>query len=96
VGSTLRAAFVSHLAIDDDDPVTVLALLAAASTWAVERGLDYLHLGLAARHPLLRAVQRAFRHRRYVSRIYLVHWADGASEAGALGDRVPHLEVAVL
>lgn len=95
-GSTLRAAFLSHLALYDDDPETAVALVAAASSRASERGIDFLHLGLAARQPLLPTIERAFPHRRYVSLVYVVHWEDGARAVDALDGRVPHLEVAVL
>jgi hypothetical protein len=95
-GAALRAAMLSHVAVEDDDPQVARSLVAEASSIAVGRGLDYLHLGFAARHPLLTTIERAFPHRRYVSRIYLVHWEDGARSADALDDRIPHLEAALL
>jgi hypothetical protein len=96
VGRPLRAAFLSHLALEEDEPEVAVALVAGAMRLAREKALDYLHLGLAARHPLLPPIERAFPHRRLDSGIYLVHWEDGAAAAGALDGRVPHLEAALL
>lgn len=96
VGQPLRSAFLSHLALEEDDPQVAVALVAGALGLAREKALDYVHLGLAARHPLLPAMARALPHRRLVSGIYLVHWEDGAAAAEALDGRVPHLEAALL
>ncbi len=95
-GGEVRSAFVSHVAVDEDDPGTLLALLESARDGAAERGLDYLILGFARRNPLLAVVRRAFPHREYASMLYLVHWEDGTGAAAAMDDRVPHLEVAIL
>ena len=95
-GGALRSAFVSHLAVDGDDPDTALALLRGAVSEARARGLDHLVLGLAARHPLCAAVERAFPHREYRSVLYQVYWEDDRERIPALDDRVPHPEVATL
>lgn len=95
-GAALRSAFLSHFAVDDDDPRVALALVAAAHARAVELPVDYLHLGLARRHPLLAPIREALPHREYPSILYLVHWEDGASAADGVDDRIPHLEVAIL
>jgi hypothetical protein len=95
-GEKIRSAFVSHLAVDEDDPEVLLTLLTKAYNDAARDGLDYLMLGLTERHPLLPVVRKRFRFREYVSIIYVVHWEDGSSAVDALDDRVPHLEVAVL
>ena len=95
-GEQLRSAFVSHVAVDDDDPDLLVALLAAAYNDAVGGPLDCLLLGFARRNPLLRAVEASFQHRQYVSILYVVHWEDGAAAVDALDGRIPHLEAAIL
>ena len=95
-GTTLRAAVLSHVGVLDDDPEVAVSLVAEASSRAVAKNLDYLHVGFAARHPLLTAIERKFSHRRYASVLYVVHWEDGAQAADALDARIPHLEAAVL
>jgi len=67
---------------------------AHAHAWA--RGIKYLTLGFAWRHPLLPVAKNLFRHRRTVSTLYAVHWEDGADAAAQLDGRVVHYEVALL
>jgi len=95
-GVALRSVFLSHFAVDDDDPRVALALVSAAHARAVELPVDYVHLGLARRHPLLAPIQEALPHREYPSILYLVHWEDGARAADGVDERIPHLEVAIL
>ncbi len=94
-GQVIAQAAVSHVAVDDDAPAVLCDLLSEALSAARPR-LDYLALGLSARHPALRAVRRRFAHRRYDSRLYVVHWPDGRSAADALDDRIAFPEVALL
>jgi hypothetical protein len=91
-GEELRFAYLSHVAIDDDDPRVLRALVDAARDVPA---LDYLVLGLAERHPLLAAFA-GMRVRRYVSQLYLVSWEDGHAAIEALDGRPPHVEVATL
>lgn len=95
-GTVLKSAFVSHLAVDDDDPDVAVALLRGACAEAYRRGLDYVALGLCRRHPLLAPVKSAFPHREYVSVLYVVHWDGDAAGMPALDGRVPHPEMATL
>jgi hypothetical protein len=94
VGGVLPFGFVSHLAVDEDDPDIFSDLIGVARSGAGREGCRWLALGLAARHPLAEQVRRQFRGtREYESILYLVH--EPGSEV-ALDGRVPHLEVAVL
>ena len=95
-GVALRSAFLSHLAVDDDDPDVLLALVGAAHSRAVGEPIDYVHLGLSPTHPSFAPIAAAFPHRAYRSLLYLVHWEDGAEAARRIGNRPPHLEVAIL
>ncbi len=95
-GSVLKSAFASHLAVDDDDADTALALLRRACAEALSRGIDHLVLAFARRHPLLAPVKRAFPHREYVSVLYQVYWDEDLDRVPTLDDRIPHVEVATL
>ena len=95
-GSELRSAFLSHVAVEDDDPEAFLALLGDALREAADTDLDCLVTGFAEGHPLLPAVTGFLRGRRYRSLLYAVYWEDGAAAVRNLDGRVPHLEVAIL
>jgi uncharacterized membrane protein YgcG len=93
-GETLPHAFVSHVAVDGDDPEVFAALFAAARRAAAGRFL-YLVAGFAARHPFLPVLRR--RAREVQSVLYAVCWGEEGSKAvAALDGRMPHLEVALL
>jgi hypothetical protein len=96
VGSAISHAFVSHVATDPDQPQAMEMLIQLLQRSASSRGIDYLTLGFDARDPRLAHFRRAFRAREYVSRLYAVHWDDGADLARALDDRLIAPEVALL
>jgi hypothetical protein len=92
VGVALPHAYLSHLAIDDDDPAVFEALLAAALREAGRRGLAYLAAGFSQRHPLLAVARRLRRCREYRSLLHVVH----GGPPPELDGRVAHVEVATL
>lgn len=98
VGEALRSAFVSHLAVDQDDPEVLRALLEALEDEALDRGLESLTLSLARGGPLFAHARRLLPHWAYTSVVYTVHWPDGAAAVAALREdpRPLHLDVAVL
>lgn len=97
VGTKLDMAYASHVAVDDDDPHAFAAMLEVAcdpgERW---RNRGYCVLGLAARHPLLRAVPRRFARHAYRTNLYVVHWPDGRAAAEAMDAKVAQPEVALL
>jgi hypothetical protein len=101
VGTTINMAYLSHLAIDDDDP-DVFASLLTSACGSGDRRLDdsqrrYFVLGLADRHPLLRAIPRRLRRHTYRTNLYAVHWNDGHAAVAALDNsRIFQPEVALL
>jgi len=95
-GGAVRNAFLSHVAVDDDDPDVLVSLVAEAMASPRASNVAYLVTGFAERDPLLRAITGTFACRRYSSLVYLVHWEDGADAVAALDGRIPHLEVAIL
>ena len=96
VGEPLRQVYLSHAAVDDDDPQVLVRLVAAALQEARRRGSTLALLGMARRDPMFAAVSAAFRARRYDNQLYLVHWPEGAAAAESLDDRLPHLEIGLL
>ena len=95
VGSVLELAYVSHVAVDDDDSDCFFDLLGAAQERARQRSVRLLALGFAHGHPLLAAARSFGAHRAYESVLYNVHW-DDAKLVEASGDAIPHPEVAAL
>jgi hypothetical protein len=97
-GEAFKYAFLSHVAVDDDDPQMLAALVGAARATARRRGLEVLLLGLASRNPMLPYLRKTFRSRQITSVLYAarppqqrrfdpVEKPDG---------RIPHVEIAVL
>jgi hypothetical protein len=101
VGECVSQAFVSHLALNPDqdahkDEELLVRLIRALENAAAARGIEYLTLGFDARDPRLARLREAFRPREFSSRLYVVHWSDGADLAESLDDRIMAPEVALL
>lgn len=96
-GKSVRHAFVSHVAVDPDQPVILEQLIRLFHGPAFTRGIDYLTLGFDARDPRLVHLRKAFRPREYRSRLYAVHWDDAGDDfVRTLDDRLLAPEVALL
>jgi hypothetical protein len=93
-GSPLAQVYLSHVAVENDDPDTFQALLTAGLTIARRRGFDIALTGFASAHPFAALLQRR-RAAIYRSLLHTVHWHDGAT-ANAPAPRLPHVEIAVL
>jgi hypothetical protein len=95
-GRPLPHAYLSHVAVDGDDPEVFRALVEAALEEAGTRRYVYVVIGLAAGHPWLPWLERRFRPRIYESVLYTVDWGEGAAAIEALDGRLPHVEAALL
>jgi len=98
-GERLPHAYISHIAVDGDDPEIFQALVESAYAEARARRYVYVVIGLAADHPWLPWLERRFRPRRYESVLYTVDWGEGAAATAAinaLDGRLPHVEAALL
>lgn len=91
-GQALPHAYVSHVAVDGDDPQIFRALIEAAYAEARERRYVYIVMGFAARHPWNAWLKSRFKPRAYASLLYTVLWEDSVT----LDGRMPHVEVALL
>jgi ribosomal protein S18 acetylase RimI-like enzyme len=96
-GEVCAFAYLSHFSANPEEPELALALVGAALEEAQRRGLSFVAIGLADRHPLCSALKQAFFHMEYRSVLYTVHWdEEGAAVLGSLDGRIPHAEVALL
>lgn len=95
-GEELAHAYLSHIAVDDDNRRVFRALLGQSLNDSVGRGYSYLTLGLDTRSPLLGVAKTTFFHFAYRSKLFLVHWPEGKAETLAVDSRIPQLELAIL
>jgi hypothetical protein len=94
-GSPLRQAYLSHVAVEDDDTAVFRPLLTAGLSQARRRGFDIALTGFATTHPFASVTKRQSAV-RYRSLLHLVHWPDAASLIDASTHRTPHPEIAVM
>lgn len=92
-GEAMPLSFSACIAVADDDPQVMRALVGACATRAFERGHAYLMVGLADGDPLLPVVRR-WPHVTYHSDIFAFSW--DADPAGMLDRRIPYVEIATL
>ena len=95
-GHPVPHAYISHVAMDNDDPEVFAALFRTAYGRARRRKLTCVIAGFAARHPFLAALRRDYAAWTYASQLYTVHWPDAGGAAVVPDGRMPHPEVAVL
>ena len=91
-GSPLAQAYLSHVAVENDDPDIFESLLTAGLTLARRRGFNVALTGVASAHPFATLLQSR-RAAIYRSLLHTVHWQD---DDAALAPRLPHVEIAVL
>jgi len=91
----LNFAYLSHMAVQDNDPAEFKDLVRRAQNVGAQRGFDYLVLGLTESHPLHKVFDSAFPHYRYTSTLYTVHWGEQIV-TDDVNERIPHLEIAIL
>jgi hypothetical protein len=96
VGHQVAFAFLSHVAVDDDDPLVLGPLIDAVRRDARGSSLSSLVIGCCERNPLIAAVRGRLPHRGWMSMLYTVDWDDCENAALTLDGRVPHPEVALL
>ncbi len=96
IGSALRMAFLSHAAVDAEDPEALFALVRAVARAPECKELDLLLVGFAAAHPLAAVIQAEIRPRAVESLLYTVHPAGTQHIDVHAGPGVPHFEAARL
>jgi hypothetical protein len=96
VGKTVAHAFVSHLAVAEDDREAFIALVQELRGVAAQRGIEFLTIGFDANDPRLTTWRKHFRGREYRSRLYIVRWPGIGGAANELQARLLAPEVALL
>ena len=92
-GEPLRAAWLSHVAVEREEDL--LVLLEAARAEARRRGLHVVFTGWPSSHPFAARVRELARRREYRSQLYVVRWPEDA--APVLDPALPGMpEVALL
>lgn len=94
-GRQLHSLYGCFLAVADDSPELLGAMLRAALSRAAMKGAGFLLIGLAEGDPLLSAA-RAFLHLPYYSRLYLAAWDEKGPFDGALARGIASPEIASL
>jgi hypothetical protein len=94
-GSPLAQVYLSHVAVEGDDPTVFRSLLAAGLTLARRRGFEVALTGFAAGHPFAAEVRR-HRAASYRSLLHLVHRQEAQPLIEAMAPRLPHPEIAVM
>ena len=95
VGERIESAYLSFLAVRNDDPHVFRTLLMAAVHSADAMGKEYLLAGFSERDPLLE-IARRFRHLRYRSRMYAYSFDGIVGPAAFDRTRIPYVEIAAL
>jgi len=95
-GEPLDFAYISHVAVDGDDPRTFAGLLRAACNEATPRGLGSVVIGFDLDDPLGAVIRRDYRAVTYGSRLMLASWEDGHEAVDLLDGRMTGCEVALL
>jgi hypothetical protein len=94
-GSPLTQVYLSHVAVEDDDPAVFRSLLTAGLTLAHRRGFELALAGFATGHPFS-AVVEGERPATYRSLLHTVHWPDAEPSAATIAPRLPHPEIALM
>jgi hypothetical protein len=93
-GGALRSLVATDLAVADDDPGVLHAMLAAALNGSLGRGYHVLQIGFFAGDPL-RPALRGFLRQRFSSAAHAVFNTVGAASVRAKG-RVPHFDLSMV
>lgn len=94
-GEKIRSAYLSFIAVEEQDPGIFSAILEEACRQASARGFVYLMLGLCEADPLA-AVPRSLPHIPYCSTLYTVELAPDNPFHARLDGRIPYVEIATL
>tara|TARA_B100000530_G_scaffold334074_1_gene283258 strand:- start:611 stop:1726 length:1116 start_codon:yes stop_codon:yes gene_type:complete len=95
--SKLKSCFISHVAIDKDNPDIFLELLTQCHNFLIQKNIEYMVIGFDENHPFDHIVKSNFKNVPAYSRIYLVSWeGDGIDPLQIADSRLPGIEVAIL
>ena len=95
IGSPLDFVYLSHVAVDDERPDVLAALISEAGR-QLPPGVSHMVTAFAESSPLLAVVADVTSHRTYRSVLYLAYWPEGRHFVKSIDTRLPHPEVAIL
>ena len=95
-GQPIAQAFLTGLAVMDDDPELALALTAAGIAHAARIGAQVATIGLPAGHAWLAPVRRRFRAIEYQTQLHIAYWPEAAPAVAALDPAPAFPDVALL
>lgn len=95
-GQVLQQAYVSHLALVQEDPQKLVHMLLALMPAARSCGTTVMVLGLDVRDPRLAAIERQFGAHVYRTRLYVVRWPNQKGCLESPDGRLMYPEVALL
>ena len=97
VNTSISYCYISHVAIDNNDPSIFSDLLNFAYILAREKKIDHMMVGLSEHHPFIPVIKNSYKYLTIPSIIYLVSWAeDGTNPMEITDKRIPGIEVAIL
>jgi hypothetical protein len=97
IGSCIRSAYISHFAVEKEESDLVRAVLGHVQMEAYSKKIAHSIIAFDERDPRIKLLRdMMYGARRYVTRLYAVHWDDGAELAASLDDRLLAPEVAIL
>ncbi|MEQ1670578.1 MAG: hypothetical protein ABL893_06960 [Hyphomicrobium sp.] len=96
IGTPINQCVLSHVAFEDEDQATLLALLDGALDRAKRRKFDAALIGFATERPWRAAIQQYHRAIEYQTSLYLTHWPDATAFVASLQSRTPHPELGLL
>jgi hypothetical protein len=96
VGTALSQAYLSHLAVRDDDARVMVALVKAALDVAARGGLAAAIIGMPASHVWRAHLNRQYRTFEYLTQLYLVHWPEDAETITLSSEAIAFPDVGLL
>ncbi len=94
-GDSFRYFYVSWLAVTEDRQEVSTALLREAAGEFLNKGYDFMMIGLHENDPLNKSVA-VFPNLKIGSRVYVACWPDGDRDFQGLDSRIPYIELATL
>ena len=96
VGQTFRYAFLSHLALEENDPQILGTLVDFILASVAQGDLDALVIAFPTDHPLLPFIKRCYTPHSLRSLIYTVHYEASSNLGNLAHQEPPYLEAATL
>jgi hypothetical protein len=91
----IKYFYASFVVIDNDDPDIFSSLLNTLHNDSMHKKDTYIMIGLCANDPL-RIAFKKYKHIKYASEIFLVHWPNESNIAMSIDTKMLYLEIGAL